>query len=193
MSRNKPGLVVGIDLSLTATGVASMGTYDGEFIEPAATTVKTPADDGTVHGFSERCRKIASGIAWATGAAVPDVVIIEGLSYHSKSSSIDKIHASWWMVQDSLETDWAWPPAVKVTPNQRAKYATGKGNASKDAVLIETIKRYPNINIRNNNEADAVILAAMGMRALGFPVVDVPKVHQEALRDLVVLLGGEAL
>jgi Holliday junction resolvasome RuvABC endonuclease subunit len=183
-----PGLVVGIDLSLTATGICARGFG----WTPAVLTIKTTADDGTVAGFSRRCRNIASQIAEAVAGETPDLVIIEGLSYHSKSSSIDKIHASWWMVQDSLETDWAWPAAHRVTPNQRAKYATGKGNASKDAVLIDTVKRYPDLNIRNNNEADAVILAAMGMHALGYPVADVPKVNQEALRDLTVLLGGEA-
>lgn len=184
-----PGLVVGIDLSLTATGVAAFG----DELPPFALTVKTSADDGTVFGFSRRCRKIASSIAEAVEGECPDLVIIEGLSYHSKSSSIDKIHASWWIVQDSLETDWAWPAAHKVTPNQRAKYATGKGNASKDTVLIETVKRYPDLAIRNNNEADAVILAAMGMRALGTPVeASLPQAHLEAVRDLIVLLGGAA-
>lgn len=193
MSVSRPGLVVGIDLSLTATGVASMGHSDGDLIEPGVTTVKTAPDDGTVAGFSRRCRKIASQIAETIYGECPDLVVIEGLSYHSKSSSIDKIHASWWMVQDSLETDWAWPAAVKVTPNQRAKYATGKGNASKDSVLIDTVKRYPDLEIRNNNEADAVILAAMGMRALGWPVEDsLPKANLEAVRDLIALLGGEA-
>jgi Holliday junction resolvasome RuvABC endonuclease subunit len=183
------GLVVGIDLSLTATGVAAFGEHTSA---PIVATVKTAADDNTVFGFTRRCWQIAEGIADTVGHVAPDLVIIEGLSYHSKSSSIDKIHASWWIVQDALEVR-GWPAALKVTPNQRAKYATGKGNASKDSVLIETVKRYPDLNIRNNNEADAVILAAMGMRALGEAVESsLPRAHLEAVRDLVVLMGGDA-
>jgi Holliday junction resolvasome RuvABC endonuclease subunit len=183
---SRPGLVVGIDLSLTATGVAAFGDYT----DPIAGTVKSAADDGTVYGFTSRCHTIATAIRETVGNVNPDLIIIEGLSYHSKSSSIDKIHASWWIVQDNLERA-GWRAAHKVSPNQRAKYATGKGNASKDAVLIETVKRYPDLNIRNNNEADAVILAAMGMRALGHPVEpSLPQAHLEAVRDLVALLGG---
>lgn len=186
MNRNV-GMVVGIDLSLTATGLAAFG----EAIAPFAATVKTGPDDNTVYGFTKRCWAIADGIREEVGGAVPDLVVIEGLSFHSKSSSIDKIHASWWIVQDALEMK-GWPAAYRVTPNQRAKYASGKGNASKDAVLIETVKRYPDLDIRNNNEADAVILAAMGMRALGAPVEgSLPKANIEAVRDLVALLGGD--
>lgn len=183
-----PGLVVGIDLSLTATGVAAFG----ESTTPLAATIKTNPDDGTVYGFMERCRKIATGIASSVGYVTPDLVVIEGLSYASKSSSIDKIHASWWVVQDALEGGCDWPAAHRITPSQRAKYATGKGNASKDAVLIETVKRYPHLNIRNNNEADAVILAAMGMRALGRPVeASLPQANLDSVRDFIALLGGE--
>lgn len=182
-----PGLVVGIDLSLTATGVAAFGTAR----TPFARTVKTTPDDNTVPGFMKRCRRIASEIAEGF-KYTPDLVVIEGLSYASKSSSIDKIHASWWVVQDELDREWGWPPGYKITPSQRAKYATGKGNASKDAVLIETVKRYPDLNIRNNNEADAVILAAMGMRALGYPVErSLPQANLDSVRDFIALLGGE--
>ena len=57
-----------------------------------------------------------------------------------------------------------------MTPTARAKYGTGKGNAAKDAVLAAVIRRYPAVDVTGNDEADALILAAMGARHLGIPL-----------------------
>ena len=54
-----------------------------------------------------------------------------------------------------------------MAPQSRAKYATGRGNAPKDQVLAATIKRYPHLDIIDNNAADAVLLASAGLRVLG--------------------------
>ena len=71
------------------------------------------------------------------------------------------------------------------------KHATGKGNAGKDEVLLAVSRRYPQAPIVNNDQADAVTLAAMGARLLGEPVEDsLPKAHLDALAKLALPTSG---
>ena len=71
------------------------------------------------------------------------------------------------------------------------KHATGKGNAGKDEVLLAVSRRYPHAPIVNNDQADAVALAAMGARLLGEPVEDsLPKAHLDALAKIALPASG---
>jgi hypothetical protein len=74
---------------------------------------------------------------------------------------------------------------LPVEPNLRAKYATGKGAASKDAVLAAAVRRYASIDITGNDTADAVCLMAIGLRLLGRPIDDpLPALNLSALTTL---------
>ncbi len=46
------------------------------------------------------------------------------------------------------------------------KYATGKGNADKDAMLLAAERRWPGV-VTNNNEADALWIGALACKELG--------------------------
>ena len=50
-----------------------------------------------------------------------------------------------------------------------------------DAEFIAAARRFPDVEVTNNNEADALVLAAMGARHLGRPIDDMPKSHLTAL------------
>ncbi len=67
-----------------------------------------------------------------------------------------------------------------VSPNARAKYATGKGNAGKADVVREVTRRFDWFT-GGEDEADALVLAAMGADWLGYPIVPMPAVHRKAL------------
>lgn len=60
----------------------------------------------------------------------------------------------------------------------RALYAVGKGggaSASKDAVLLAVARRYPQFTGATNDEADALVIAAMLARLDGHPIeADLP-------------------
>jgi len=72
-------------------------------------------------------------------------------------------------------------PRRRRPPKVRAIYATGKA-LDKDQVLAAVVRRYPNVPIGNNNEADALILAAMGARKLGHPYEpSLPQTHLRAM------------
>lgn len=78
-------------------------------------------------------------------------------------------------------------PLLVVTPAQLKTYATGKGNASKDAVLAAAVKRYPAWDITGNDVADAVVLMAIGSRLLGHPIeASLPQTHLRALDKLAL-------
>ena len=158
--------VVGLDLSLTATGVCII---DGGV--PDTFTVHSSVDpERTVLSLIGRCNSIVDGIASQIVAVADDALfVVEGLSMHSKSSSLDRIFASWYLILGELHHRYGQEAAV-VAPTQRAKYASGKGNASKDTVLLAVAARYPSVGVTDNNQADALVLAAMGARHLGHPV-----------------------
>ena len=73
---------------------------------------------------------------------------------------------------------------VEIPPTSRAKYATGKGNAGKAAVLAEAIRRL-GYQGHSNDEADALWLYAMAADHYGFPLVAMPEVNRSALDKIV--------
>jgi crossover junction endodeoxyribonuclease RuvC len=80
---------------------------------------------------------------------------------------------------------WAWKiPCVVVSPSQLKTYALGKGSGKgtdKDWVLAAVVRRYLEVAIAGNDEADALVLAAMAADHYGHPVVTVPETHRRAL------------
>ena len=169
--------VIGIDLSMTSTGLA---VIDGGTIETH--TVTSKADAGTLRSFLTRSQKIADDIDYAVSLRPTDLIVIEGMAFAAKSASLDKIHAHWWLIARYL-CDYVDQEPVVITSGQRCKYATGSGTAKKDIVLAAVIKRYPQADPAGNDEADAVIFAAMGARHLGHPVEDsLPLANLEAMK-----------
>lgn len=179
--------VVGIDLSLTCTGLAIPG-YEGE---PGRTlAVKKPSGQRPENGWPELRRlrwmrervveevqRLAGGSGH--GYEVHVLAVLEGLSYGSKGGHQTTRAGLWWMLHDALDA----MPSVHVAavpPTCRAKYATGKGNAGKDVVMREVARRFPDFQ-GGEDEADALVLRAMGMDYLGVPLVDMPKLNRDAL------------
>jgi crossover junction endodeoxyribonuclease RuvC len=156
--------VIGIDPSMTSTGIA---IHEGGWI--TTHTVKSKPDAGTLTSFLDRSYQIAKDIDAVVHFRNEDLVVIEGMAFGAKSSSLDKIHAHWWLVVKFI-IDYVNQEPVVVSSSQRCLYATGKGAAKKDIVLAAVLKRYPGADPAGNDEADAVIFAAMGARHLGKPV-----------------------
>lgn len=155
--------VVGLDLSLASSGVA---------VRAGLHIPKPP-------------RKLvgAPRIRWITNAVTSyaaDLYVIEGPAY-SRALGIGHHEAAglWWAVR--LELWEREIPVAVVPPSVLKKYATGRGNASKDQVLAAAIRRYAHMPISCNDEADAYVLYAMGLDYLGHPPVVVPKSHRESL------------
>jgi crossover junction endodeoxyribonuclease RuvC len=171
--------VVGIDLSLTSTGVV---TVAGGRVTSIGRVVSKGKKDDTLQMRWQRLHLIRGQIAAKVGPVDPDLVVIEAPSFGSQYGHPHDRSGLWWMVMASLmESGYR---VAQVPPTVRAKYGTGKGNAPKDQVLTDVVRRYVDLPaaVRGNDEADALILAAMGSRHLGQPLEDsLPKLHLAAM------------
>ena len=167
--------IVGLDLSLASTGIASV--VPGAVTPVLVDRVQTKPHGDDLAARRERLSVLRRNIAAWTRYA--HLVVVEGLAYASRSPHATERAGLWWLIVDDLLARDA--PVAIVPPSTRAKYATGKGNSPKDAVLAAVIRRYPDADITGNDEADALILAAMGARALGCPVDELPKTHLDAM------------
>lgn len=86
----------------------------------------------------------------------------------------------WWELYRQLTRSDI--PVALMAPNQRALYATGKGNAGKTAVVDAVARRWPDWSTGgDDNMADAVTLMAAGMDWLGSPLAKMPAVNRAAI------------
>lgn len=166
-------LVVGIDLSLTSTGIAaSYGGVDRVRSKGSAADTLYQRHDRLVMVAQN---VIQEAMSWGT----PVLAVIEGPSFASVGGHSHDRSGLWWLVVDGLrELD---VQLAAMAPTARCKYATGKGNASKDAVLAAAIRRYPDFAVDGNDIADALLLCAAGADHLGHPLADVPQLNRQAL------------
>jgi len=179
--------VVGIDPSLTSTGVAVWTPEAPVQISRVKSAPGPNAPGAKLPSWRDRHNRIktaAKGIA----ALVPveSLVVLEAPAYAAKSNSIHDRAGLWWKVYENVvDRDCE---ILVVTTNQRMKYATGKGNADKDTVMAAVIRRYLDLEIRNNDEADAVVFMAIGCRMIGKPIEDsLPRTHLDALAKIPAL------
>jgi Holliday junction resolvasome RuvABC endonuclease subunit len=141
--------IIGIDLSLTGTGVCLL--RDGECdLRTINTTAKTRTED--------RLITIRRAIAQECGCI--DAAIIEGLSYGSVGGAQAERSALHWMVRVDLYQ--LGVPYVIVTPMSLKKFVCGTAKAEKSMMIREVYRRW-NVEAANDNEADAAALAHLGL------------------------------
>jgi Holliday junction resolvasome RuvABC endonuclease subunit len=172
---------VGLDLSLTSTGYALITDPDKPVPMWWSSTHGEKAPTSKVWvSTRNRLRTLADELLLEVHHQQPDLVVLEGPSFASKGGHPHDRSGLWWLVVDGL-VGRGHRLAV-VPPTVLKMYATGKGNASKDDVLLAVARRYTSAPISNNNEADAVALAAMGCRWLEQPVESsLPMTHLRAM------------
>jgi Holliday junction resolvasome RuvABC endonuclease subunit len=156
--------IVGLDLSLTATGIA---TPDSRYV----------VDPGRRRG-PERLDYIAAAVREACSPA--RMVAVEGYAF-GRPQGMAALGEVGGLVRWLL---WRLGvPYVDVPPASLKRYATGHGNAPKDEVLAAAIRRL-NYDGHDHNVADAMWLRAMAYDAYGDPVVVVPAEHRKAIGAL---------
>lgn len=154
--------VLGLDLSLTGTGIA--------YPDGSVTTIKTRPGDK-----DRRLVRICDAIADALDPGL-DLVVIEDLPTHAKSAGITgMVHgvARLVLAQNKI-------PYVLVAPATLKAYATGKGNADKTAMAVAALKRAGR-EFADDNECDAWWLRAAGLDWYGCPEYVVPKAQRDRL------------
>lgn len=164
-------LVVAFDLSLTSTGIA---------VVEADGTAKVRRHMPKTKGY-QRIRGIRDACLIAVGQlpAVADVLAVEGPAFGAQGDAYHQLAGLWWHVTEALDSTGI--PLVVVPPASIKTYATGKGNATKDLVLAAAVRRFPEVDVNDNNEADALWAAALVRRQYGDPIDAVPAVNLRAL------------
>lgn len=176
---------IGIDPSLTGTAIAIIDDT-GRITTRRLTTVGHNTDTHT-----DTLRRLNRIERWLRHY-LEDVgridcrIAIEGPSLSPRRMGQDHERAGlWWRLFTRATAYSAELDVVVIPPKTRAKYATGNGNAGKDAVILSVVKRYPGFAGESNDEADALVLAAILARLDGHPIDDpLPATHLAALHKL---------
>lgn len=161
--------VVGLDLSLTSTGMSDGYVH---------TVIQTPADWPIEHRLDEIMRRalwfVQSPIAAAHHPA--DMVVIEAgaFSRGAQSSAAEYLSALRLIVRHRLWVGGV--PFAMVTPTGLKAYTAGNGRASK-AEMVTAVDARHGINFAavkakdgRYDQADAFALAAMGYAHIGQPL-----------------------
>lgn len=160
-----PG-IIGLDLSLTSTGVAFADTQ---------------VSLRTAHKGPQRLHEIWILLEKTICEINNPLVVIEGYSYSSRNSQSHSIGELGGVIRVEL---WRRDiPYVVVAPTARAKFATGRGNASKMEVMSAVSAKTGIIwsGSGADDMCDAWILQEMGLTAFGTPRFEWSKVSVDVV------------
>lgn len=165
-------IALGLDLSLTSTGVAAV--QDGQYMAWFNAKTKGKKGDGPgdyltrIQDITQRTFVFIDSLP-----EIPVIAVVEGPSHGSKFGNPHERAGLWWDIFAGLVLREI--PVATVAPKSRQKYITGSGGngVGKDVVLAHAIERYVNDRtpvIPNDDVADGLGMADMGARRYGFPV-----------------------
>jgi crossover junction endodeoxyribonuclease RuvC len=166
-------MILALDLSLTATGWA--------VVDRAGVHV-TGIIPNTHGHIADRLTAWRNSLHALTNSYRPIHIIIEDLPRSVRHGGVElgMIHATFWGSGINPDHVTAIPPA------SLKQFATGKGNAGKDQMLAEAIRRL-RYDGHSHDEADALWLAQLGARLHGYPnLIDLPATHTKALAKIKV-------
>lgn len=158
--------VIGLDLSLTSTGVAT----------PVGETAIKSKKKG-----EERLVEIREAVLYLVVPFGNPYIIIEGYSFgqqHSQAHSAGELGG-----QVRVALFERGIPFVVVPPTVLKKFITGKGNAAKVEVS-STISARTGIVFSTDDEADAYALRELGLAHFGENQIEWPKKNLEAVNSV---------
>lgn len=167
---------VGIDPS-TKTGLSILYNkhsefYDGHtegFVEEITTSKTTD-----IERFEDIAIQILNHLEH------DDVICIEGFSYGSKGQGVSIQYGLGWIIRYMLHNEGF--EVIEVPPTSVKKFATGKGNISKDNMVLPIYKHW-GFESDSDNIRDAYVLSKM---AEGIhETVELTKYQLDVLRKIV--------
>ncbi len=164
-------IVVGLDPSLTGTGIACEDGFSERVITPSASSLR---------GQLQRMNIIASRVALRTldGA----LVVIEAPSYGSNHPGHHAVAGLWWILVATVVGKGC--PVVQVAPSSLKKFATGNGWADKSGMLTAWLE-HGGAYITDDNRVDARWPRQIGLHLMGDPeALDLPARQLAAIEGL---------
>lgn len=169
--------VVGIDLSLTATGIAYA---DGSTV--TISTKRLAGPERLIH-VRDAVRAALDVNEWA-----PDLVLVEGYAY-GRPAQAHQMGELGGVVRVALHEETAEFPHMQwavVPPSKLKKFATGKGTADKTAMVVAARDRLGWTGM-DHNQADAIWLRAMGLAIYHALPATLPQAHMAALEGIEII------
>lgn len=166
-------IVLGLDPSLTATGYAWA---------PGRTGVLSPGSARGLVRIQWHRDAVGSLIAHCRANDRLRLVVYEGPSYDSQDvRGFHERAGLWWALL--AELDSLGVPVAIAPPSNVKLMALGKGGGAGTGKTEVTIAARDRLGYTGseNNEADALWLAALGYQRLGVPLARVPATHLRAL------------
>lgn len=151
--------MLGVDPSLTATALCAITQPDNRV---RFTVSNTKA--GKAGAIAKHDRMRIQVDLTVERAAASDLVVLEGPSFSSQGSATRDLAGLWWLMFQALRSTGT--PLGVVPPAVLKKWISGTGVASKFVVGQHVAKRWPNVALRSNDEADALVLASIGLHVL---------------------------
>lgn len=140
---------VGIDPSLAGSGLVIL-SESGEVIE--AESLKAGKEDDPLR-FMKLTNRIRKHLNPAT-----DRVLIEGFSFGSRGAGVSKMYGIGWTIRIMLtEEVFKWE---EVAPTALKKFASNKGNAKKEDLVLPVFKKW-GFESSSNDITDAYVLSKM--------------------------------
>ena len=162
-------LVIGIDPSLTGTGLAHV---DGstEVIDFTRGPLRLITGD-------HRLLAIANNLAaMLKSTKITPYAVIEDLPKQAKGAGLTgRVQGVVRLILIEHEI-----PFLAIVPSTLKMFATGKGTSPKPELRMALFKR-TGVDIPDDNACDAWWLREIGLHKLGFPTIDLPKTHTRAL------------
>jgi len=188
-------IIVGIDLSLTSTGLAKTVRYhsDPTTMTTALAMSKGKNKDTLAQRFDRQTKLTNQILEYVLGSREysptwsAELVVIEGLfaSGQLGGSQIDRF-GLWWRVVGSVLLYRI--PVLVVTASQGKKFLTGAGNADKGTMVRYASKLWPDWEPSTANstedEADAIALASIGLALTGEPPFEMTVARKEVIKKL---------
>jgi crossover junction endodeoxyribonuclease RuvC len=172
--------VVGIDLSLESTGLARFVKGDPELAVIGRSGVTVLPLYERLDAIQELAGQLFSWIYSDGDPGLPDLVVMEAMATSRAYGGLVERAWLWFEVADRLRH--LPVPVVEVPTRTRMRYATGKGAASKGAIIDMVARRLPMFDTKGEeNLCDAAVLCAMGRDHLGEPLAPLPATHRAAL------------
>lgn len=179
--------VIGLDISLSSTGFADVtnlgcppdvGARYG--LSTRAIATKPVNDAPTLRQRYERARDVEDQITSLVfdGGQIPTLVAVEQPAYGAKFGDPHDRSGLWWGINDRLMHNGLI--VIEVNPVHVKQYATGSGatnganKVTKGMVVKAVNGRYDvgpiALTTKDNDRADAIVLAAIAARLLGHPI-----------------------
>lgn len=177
-------IVVGIDPSLTGTGVVALHPMSAEAYSIASRRFGERSTGRSLYARASRIEMLVDRVAEFVDAAGDVAAIgIESPSYGSRAVGGLVYERAALFIALAIRLK-STARMFEIAPTQRAKYATGKGNADKMSVVTSTLAEHA-LQTRDDNEIDAFVLAKIVARALDAPIDQTTEYRTEIVQRVI--------